>query len=65
MCILSWLFLWVLMKGSKDWQNTCETDESGSNEHVPFGCYLENIQVIVAKLIENLSDQTSSSLNWI
>ena len=53
------------MKGSKDWQNTCETDKSGSNEHVPFGCYLENIQVIVAKLIENLSDQTSSSLNWI
>ena len=53
------------MKGSRDWQNTCETDESGSNKHVPFGCYLENIQVIVAKMIENLSYQTSSSLIWI
>ena len=53
------------MKGSKDWQNTCETDESGSNENVPFGCYLENIQVIVAKMIVNLSYRFSSSLSWI
>lgn len=53
------------MKGSRDWQNTCETDESGRIEHVLFGCYLENIQVIVAKMIENLSYRTSSSLIWI